>query len=596
MAATCAELRKRLSSLHVVWQILIGAIIGGAVGIALSASNASPIWATWLGMPGYIYLRALKLLVVPLVFCSVITGIASLQDLGVGTGTLGKRTVALYAITTIIGVIEGLVVTYTLYPAWHTEPEAVATVIPYTAQFDSQEMITVYDVAVGSEFYFNSSTAQSVRLRFAGHSENTTITPLYWYARAVNFVLPVVVGDQGPYAGYVEALEVLDEDGGLAFKAPAHSFKVTGAAGAESAAESMSDSFVRLIDSLVPNNLVGIFGGGGGSPDLLSLIVFAVSFAVANMVITNRTDSPNILTPFFQELLDTILYMVLAIVEYTPAAVGALILKAFAENSLDDLADSMRSLGVIAVGWVFAFAFHTLVTMPSIAFFCTRKNPYDHLKGMGKAATLAFGCASSAVTLPVNMACCESLGYQPAIVRFVLSLGATVSMDGTAIYIPGAVIWLAAQAGISLTAGNVFVLSIIATLSSAGASPTPGLVSIVILCWASVFPTTPLPDAIAYIAAVDWFIDRCVTTTNVLGDSFVVRIVDHYVNSTSGSARTSLRGMNKEGKHRAQITPLSTLNNLAMYPEDDGAKLELEMKSQHDDAPFPVGHSETRVV
>ena len=83
-----------------------------------------------------------------------------------------------------------------------------------------------------------------------------------------------------------------------------------------------------------------------------------------------------------------------------------MILRAFADNSLSDLARSMRSLGVVVGGWVFCFAFHTLVVMPALAFFSTRSNPYrHHLKGMAKAATLAFGCASSAVTLPVNMAC-----------------------------------------------------------------------------------------------------------------------------------------------------------------------------------------------
>jgi len=162
-----------------------------------------------------------------------------------------------------------------------------------------------------------------------------------------------------------------------------------------------------------------------------------------------------------------------------------------------------------------------------MSFAVTRTNPYRHILAMGRAMTLSFGCASSAVTLPTNVICCEDMGFNPSVVRFVLSLGATISMDGTAIYVPAAIIWLAAQAGIQMDAIHVLILAVIATLASAGASPTPGLIAIVILSWGSVFPGVPVPPEIAYLAAVDWLIDRFVTTVNITGDSFVARMMDH---------------------------------------------------------------------
>lgn len=173
--------------------------------------------------------------------------------------------------------------------------------------------------------------------------------------------------------------------------------------------------------------------------------------------------------------------------------------------------------------------FHMVFFMPLLSFSFTRTNPYTHLRGMTRAMAVSFGCASSAVTLPTNMLCCEDLGYQPSIVRFVLSLGATVSMDGVAIYLPAVIIWLAYEVGMTLSFGQIVVLSIISTLASAGASPTPGGIPLLILCWGSVFPGVPVPEQVAYIAAIDWFVDRCITTVNITGDSFITKIVDHSI-------------------------------------------------------------------
>ena len=77
--------------------------------------------------------------------------------------------------------------------------------------------------------------------------------------------------------------------------------------------------------------------------------------------------------------------------------------------------------------------------------------------------------------------------------------------DGTAIYIPAVIIWLAAESSISLAGSQIVILVLIATLASVGASPTPGLVSLILLCWSAVLPNEPLPGAIGYIATIDWF-------------------------------------------------------------------------------------------
>lgn len=200
-----------------------------------------------------------------------------------------------------------------------------------------------------------------------------------------------------------------------------------------------------------------------------------------------------------------------------------------------------ESLGILAAGVIFMMFFHVLAFQTTLYFTCTRKNPFIHLRGMGRAAALAFGSSSSAVTLPTNMLCCEALGYDPAITRFCLSLGATISMDGTAMYYGPIIMWLAYQAGLTLDFGQVIALSVISTLSSMGAAPTPGAgTALMVVIWESLYPEEPLPSEFVYYLAIDWLMDRFRTCTNVIGDSYVTAIVDHITKKESAKANLKL--------------------------------------------------------
>tara|TARA_B100000524_G_scaffold218961_1_gene115227 strand:+ start:635 stop:2692 length:2058 start_codon:yes stop_codon:yes gene_type:complete len=508
----------------VAW-ILVCGVIGVGVGLGLTLSGADKMYGVWLGMPGQLYLRALKLLVVPLVFCSVVTGFMSLGDMGISTGRLGRLTATLYMMTTALAAAEGLIITYMLMPIWNTHAANSVSVRPSSCEFDEMPLVTISDLRE-THSYFNATTAAYVSFRFAGAPQSTTVSSLqFLYENSVSFKLPAAVGASGPYEGQVESISVFDARDRLVLAAPDTSLLIKEIPGRQSV---LHGSIQALLFSIVPDNLIEIIYGGRGQPNLLSLIVFAVAFAMAMLAVKQRSHGGrDVLTPVVQQTLDAVLVLVLRVVDLTPIAVGSLLIAAFSNSSLEQLAKGMASLGVMLAGVHAAFAWHCFVTMPLLVFIRTRANPYEHLLGMGRAVSVAFGSASSAVTLPTSIECCEALGYQPAIVRFVASLGATISMDGTAIYIPSATIWLAAQAGITMSFAQVLMLAIIAILASAGASPTPGLVAGMVLIWGSIFPEVPLPHEFSYLMALDWLIDRALTTTNILGDSCVVKIVDH---------------------------------------------------------------------
>lgn len=164
-----------------------------------------------------------------------------------------------------------------------------------------------------------------------------------------------------------------------------------------------------------------------------------------------------------------------------------------------------KSLGLYMVTVIIGLIIHACITLPGIYFGITRRNPWSFFKGMLQAWVTALGTASSAATLPVTFKCLEdNLGVDKRVTRFVLPVGATVNMDGTALYEAVAAIFIAQLNGIELSFGKVVTVSLTATAASIGAAsvPSAGLVTMLLVLTAVGLPT----DDITMIVAVDWFL------------------------------------------------------------------------------------------
>lgn len=549
-----SEIYAKVMAIHTVLKICICGVIGIGIGIALSASEANHEWTIWLGMPGTLYLRALQCLVGPLVFCSVIMGFASLGEIGAGGGKIMKTAFGLYMLTTILAIAQGLFLVLITQPAWdkHADQDPNALlIVPTSVKYDNPGRFTIgyEDKGDGPKHpRFNATTASYAHVQYTGQPAATMVGSLsYYYPGRVTFSLPDPISPSGDvYTGSI-MVTVFDANGVQVFNSSKASITASG----KVERNAISESLEGLLKSITPDNLVGIFYGDGGSASLLSIISFGILFSLALMLQSRVEGTPHALMPFIQELLDTVMIIVMWVVNTTPLAVGSLILAAIAGSSLSDLGDAMSSLGIVVVCCIVVNVFHASVVLPGLAFAFTRKNPYHHLRGMVKAMGVSAGSASSAVTLPVNMECCEALGYDPAIVRFSLSLGATISMDGAAVIFLAISVWLGVVSGEVLTFGKVVILVIIVVLSSMGASPTPGMVSTVMLIFGSVYGTDKeIPVEIGYFAAVDWLLDRFGTTTNILSDSFVVMIMDHlYGEDHKQRASEVQKHIDSTGKH-----------------------------------------------
>ncbi|XP_039322163.1 excitatory amino acid transporter 4 isoform X2 [Saimiri boliviensis] len=261
--------------------------------------------------------------------------------------------------------------------------------------------------------------------------------------------------------------------------------------------------------------------GSANGINALGLVVFSVAFG---LVIGGMKHKGRVLRDFFDSLNEAIMRLVGIIIWYAP--VGILFLIAGKILEMEDMAVLGGQLGMYTLTVIVGLFLHAGGVLPLIYFLVTHRNPFPFIGGMLQALITAMGTSSSSATLPITFRCLEEgLGVDRRITRFVLPVGATVNMDGTALYEALAAIFIAQVNNYELNLGQITTISITATAASVGAAgiPQAGLVTMVIVLTSVGLPT----EDITLIIAVDWFLDRLRTMTNVLGDSIGAAVIEH---------------------------------------------------------------------
>jgi proton glutamate symport protein len=246
--------------------------------------------------------------------------------------------------------------------------------------------------------------------------------------------------------------------------------------------------------------------------EILPIIFFCILLGI---FITKSADKyRNMLTDFFNAGFDVMLKITHFIIGFAPIGVFGLVARIVATTGLE----VFRSLGLYFVTVLGGLIWHYLINLPILIVLFSRRNPFQHLKNMGAALLTAFTTASSSATLPLTMECAEkNAGISNKISSFVLPLGATVNMDGTALYECVAAIFIAQAYGIELSFMDQSMIVITALLASIGAAGVPmaGLVMMTIVLKAVGLPL----EGIGLILAVDRLLDMVRTSTNVWSDS-----------------------------------------------------------------------------
>ncbi len=279
-----------------------------------------------------------------------------------------------------------------------------------------------------------------------------------------------------------------------------------GEAPAELAAakQSVGDLLIRMI----PENPFESMARG----DVLPVIFFSVLFGY---FITRLDRQPRMqLSNFFQAAFDTMMRLTLFVVWSAPLGVFGIIARITAKTGLE----AFKPLGFYFVIVLLGLAIHGLVNLPLLLTLIARVNPFKHYKGMPSALLTAFSTCSTMVTLPLTLqAVTGNSRVSNRVANFVLPIGATVNMDGTALYECVATIFIAQVYGFHLSLGAQMIIVLTALLASIGAASVPmsGLVMMSIILKAVGLPL----EGVAIILAVDRVLDMFRTTINVLSDS-----------------------------------------------------------------------------
>jgi len=221
---------------------------------------------------------------------------------------------------------------------------------------------------------------------------------------------------------------------------------------------------------------------------------------------------------------------VMLLMNLAPLGIFCLIASNFGEaNAKGELMDVISQSGMFVLTVLVGLGFHAFVTLSAIYWIFTKKNPYAYMKQMSEALLTAFSTASSSATLPLTMECANKAGISKKSTNFVLPLGATINMDGTALYEAAAAIFIANIAVVThgvdpLTFTDQLIVAVTATLAAIGAAgiPEAGLVTMMIVLNAVGLPV----ELISSVLAIDWLLDRFRTATNTFGDSIGAAIVD----------------------------------------------------------------------
>jgi Na+/H+-dicarboxylate symporter len=286
---------------------------------------------------------------------------------------------------------------------------------------------------------------------------------------------------------------------------------------------------VDMFNSLVPQNIVNALA----TDSLLAVLVTAV---VLGYVIKPG----GALMRAIEEVEVIIMRVITVLIYLAPIGVFFLIMPNLFRL---DIAEIGLNLGVLIGGTLVGMVLHLFIIIPIIFFAITRQNPYTLWIKCSPAWITAWGTASSAATLPVTIRCVLGQGVPVTVTKFVVPLGCLISklfhaqvlrktltnnpdldMDGTAIYFPIVVVFLAATQGITLNAADYIVVVLLSTLASIGTTPIPSS-SLVLTVMIASSVGIPITGMYAVVVAIDWFLDRFRTAVNVSCDTFAAVIV-----------------------------------------------------------------------
>ena len=263
---------------------------------------------------------------------------------------------------------------------------------------------------------------------------------------------------------------------------------------------------MQVIVNIFPDNLFKPMV----NTDMLPVIVIAIFLGAGCLAAGEKGQK---IAGFINAAEEVVMKIMMMIISFTPIGVFCLMTNVVAENGADIIGKLALIIGIAYL----AYIIHVVVVYGLSVRFLSKMSPFKFFKGLAPAMITAFTTTSSNATLPLNIECCNKMGAEPEISAFVLPLGATINMDGTAIYQAVCTVFIACCYGRDLTLGQMAMIVLTATLASVGTAGVSGAGMIML---AMVLTQVGLPiEGIAIIAGVDKIFDMGRTTLNITGDA-----------------------------------------------------------------------------
>lgn len=517
-------------------QILIALVLGVVLGVVY------PQVALSLRFVGDIFMAALKMLIMPLILVTMIVGVASLgspQELG----RLGWRAIFYYFTTTALAIVVGMIAVNWMQPGALKLPDSLVPILHREVRgvhSTQKDLNPAARIAIAQAFSAhllhdagkNKAEQQTRAAALADQAVNTLSRTIQ---QSLREGVTKADGAGKPMALAI-SVETLIQRAEGAMRAELVIARVGMRRSLQAAEEMRAGSqakgppltvsrFLHMqIDKMLQNPFEALASG-----NVLGIILFSILFGL--ILVSLGARGQPVLT-----LADSLNQAMMRFVEWvmvlTPYGVFSLMAYQVAQSGLDILV----LLGKYMICVVIALIIHGAIVLPLVLWIFGRRSPLAFFLQVRDALGVAFSTSSSSATLPVSLEVVEQKAkIQPKVAGFVLPLGATVNMDGTALYEAIAALFIAQIYGIDLGVGPQILIFLTAALAAIGAAgiPSAGTVTMVMVLTAVGLPLT----GIGLILAVDRILDMCRTTVNVWGDLVGAAILDRWENQHENASR-----------------------------------------------------------
>lgn len=511
---------------RILFAIAVGILAGVAFGGWFPAAARS------VDLIGDIFLNLLMMLVIPLVMLSMMVGIAGLGDIR-RLGSIGWRTIAYYMLTTLLAVGIGVIAVNVLRPGDGISPGEEHPDAAYVVTGDGHRVELPHQQWARSGYdqrYILILPDQGVQGRIKSIDESSATVGLWERRTAGDRVY--ITSDDGTRLPFrrVEGQLVSTEPDversgtgvkiGLPLPEPVAGGNATGL-GAVTRRIVLGDEDSGR-QGLIPRNVFAAMA----NLEILPLIVFSLLVGAALSTLGARAKGT---VRILETLNDAVMKLVHWVMLVAPLGIFALLAARIGRaGGFVGFWPELLALGKYTATVAIGLAIHGLVVLPLLLWLLGRRRPGPYAKGVAPALLNAVSTSSSSATLPLTLeGVREQNGVSNRTASFVLPLGATINMDGTALYEAVAAVFIAQVYGVELAPSMQAVVVLTATLAAIGAAgiPEAGLVTMLIVLRAVGLPL----EGVALLLAVDWLLDRARTTVNVWGDSVGAAVVERFM-------------------------------------------------------------------